>query len=81
MVCGGYDGTNDLSSCYNIATGTTISLDNQRAELTSWRTDDNGLYLIGGYPNPSTNSKTTELITGETTQEGFELKYETRYVS
>ena len=75
LVCGGSGDNNLISSCYNIVTGTTISLDNGRYAHTSWTTDD-GTYLMGGYP--SSNQKTTELITGTSTQAGFPLKYDTR---
>ena len=70
MVCGG-----SISSCYNVATGDTINLLNERSSHTSWSTDT-GIYLLGG--NPSSNFRTTELITGDTTQAGFGLKYDTR---
>ena len=37
LVCGGVDDDhNDLSSCYNIITGTTINLINGRYDHTSW---------------------------------------------
>ena len=72
MVCGG---SGSISSCYNVATGDTINLLNERSSHTSWSTDA-GIYLLGG--NPSSNFRTTELITGDTTQAGFGLKYDTR---
>ena len=74
LVCGGY-GTDPISSCYNVATGDTINLLNGRHSHTSWSTDA-GIYLFGGWL--SSNRRTTELITGDTTQAGFGLKYETR---
>ena len=61
LVCGGWNGNNYMSSCYNIVTGTTISLDNVRDSHTSWTTED-GTYLIGGWGD--SNKRTTELITG-----------------
>ena len=74
LVCGGFN--NDyISSCYNVATGDTINLLHGRRDHTSWSTDA-GIYLLGG--NPSSNFRTTELITGDTTQAGFGLKYSTR---
>ena len=72
LVCGGYG---PISSCYNIATGDTINLLNGRDSHTSWSTDA-GIYLLGGYP--SYNFRTTELVTGDTTQAGFGLQYSTR---
>ena len=76
LVCGGqYEDYNYISSCYNVATGDTIKLLNERYWHTSWSTDA-GIYLLGG--NPSSNFRTTELITGDTTQAGFGLKYDTR---
>ena len=76
LVCGGYGNDPGLiSSCYNVATGDTINLLNERSSHTSWSTDA-GIYLLGG--NPSSNFRTTELITGDTTQAGFGLKYDTR---
>ena len=77
IVCAGH-GTdangnrNRLSSCYNIATRTSVNLLNERNGHTSWSTDD-GIYLLGGYPGK--NYRTTELITGDTTQAGFTLKH------
>ena len=76
LVCGGhYNGNDSISSCYNVATGNTINLLNERYAHTSWSTDA-GIYLLGG--DPSTNYRTTELVTGDTTQAGFGLKYSTR---
>ena len=77
LVCGGRESTfgDDISSCYNVATGDTINLLNGRYLHTSWSTEA-GIYLLGGYP--SSNLRTTELVTGDTTQAGFELKYDTR---
>ena len=72
LVCGGYT-NRTLSSCFDIATRTTINLLNARYTQTSWSTND-GLYLLGGIPDNSVG-KTTELITGDTTQAGFTLKY------
>ena len=74
LVCGGWNGRR-LSSCYNVATGDTINLLNGRERHTSWSTDA-GIYLLGG--NPDSNYRTTELVTGNTTQAGFRLQYETR---
>ena len=71
LVCGGND-FNHISSCYNVATGATINLLNGRDGHTSWSTDD-GIYLLGGFPDGST----TELVTGNTTQAGFGLQYDT----
>ena len=75
LVCGGWTGSGSISSCYNVATGDTINLLDEREGHTSWSTDA-GIYLLGG--NPSSNFRTTELITGDTTQAGFGLKYDTR---
>ena len=74
MVCGGYNGVSSLSSCYNITSLDTINLIKQRDGHISWSTD-NGLYLVGGFP--SSNLLTTELITEDSTQAGFPLKYRT----
>ena len=79
LVCGGqYEDYNYISSCYNVATGDTIKLLNERYWHTSWSTNS-GIYLIGGDPfsNPD-QTKTTELVTGDTTQARFGLKYDTR---
>ena len=79
LVCGGqYEDYNYISSCYNVATGDTIKLLNERYWHTSWSTDA-GIYLLGGDPfsNPD-HTKTTELVTGDTTQARFGLKYDTR---
>ena len=75
LVCGGNDGYSSFSSCYNIATRTIINLINKRYYHTSWYTND-GIYLLGGYP--SSIKKTTELVTGDITQAGFGLQYDTR---
>ena len=75
LVCGGYTGYY-ISSCYNVATGDTINLLNGRYIHTSWSTDA-GIYLLGGDPSSNTRT-TTELVTGDTTQAGFVLKYDTR---
>ena len=72
LFCGGSGDSNTISNCFNIATRTSVNLLNARAGHLSWSTND-GIYLIGGYP--SSNFKTTELITGDTTQNGFTLKY------
>ena len=81
LVCGGQDDDGySISSCYNVATGETINLLNGRYEHTSWSTDA-GVYLIGGSPGPiggPIRGTTTELVTGDTTQAGFGLKYSTR---
>ena len=74
LVCGGWNGIS-ISSCYNVATGDAINLLNGRNGHTSWSTEA-GIYLLGG--NPDSNYRTTELVTGDTTQAGFGLKYETR---
>ena len=74
LVCGG--AYNDfISSCYNVATGATINLLNKRYGHTSWSTDA-GIYLLGGYDGSGYLS-TTELVTGDTTQAGFGLQYDT----
>ena len=74
LLCGGSNGNNRLSSCYNIVTGDTINLNNERYNHLSWSTGDD-LYLMGG--KPSSNLRTTKLITGDSTQPGFRLKYKT----
>ena len=74
LVCGGWTDSDSISSCYNVATGDTINLLNGRNSHTSWSTDA-GVYLLGG--SGGTGS-TTELVTGDTTQAGFGLKYDTR---
>ena len=76
LVCAGMtsvgpDG-DDISSCYNVATGDTINLLNGRNSHTSWSTDA-GIYLLGG----SSNLRTAELVTGDTTLAGFGLQYDT----
>ena len=74
LLCGGLnDDFNSISSCYNVATGATISLLNGRNRHTSWSTDA-GIYLFGG----ASYSSKTELVTGDTTQAAFDLKYSTR---
>ena len=76
LVCGGIDNGNDyISNCYNVATGATINLLNERSSHTSWSTDA-GIYLLGGWTD--SNLRTTELVTGDTTKAGFELQYDTR---
>ena len=77
LVCGGWTGMDYISSCYNVATGATINLLNERVGHTSWSTSS-GIYLLGGFPRDSIASRTTELITGDTTKAGFGLKYDTR---
>ena len=72
LVCGGYGNDGSISSCYNVATGDTINLLNGRSDHTSWSTEA-GIYLLDGY-----EGRTTELVTGDTTQAGFELKYDRR---
>ena len=72
LVCGGDSNDSTISSCYNVATGATINLLNGRDGHTSWSTDD-GIYLLGGFPDGST----TELVTEDTTQAGFGLQYDT----
>ena len=72
LVCGGQDDDyNNLSTCYDVATGATINLLNGRSHHTSWSTDA-GIYLLGGLIG-----RTTELVTGDTTQAGFGLKHST----
>ena len=73
LVCGGYTGSDFIPSCYNVATGDTINLLTGRYYHTSWSTDA-GIYLLGGWDG----SDTTELVTGDTTQAGFGLQYNTR---
>ena len=75
LVCGGYT-NRTLSSCFDIATRTTINLLNARYTQTSWSTND-GLYVLGGI-GPVEVRLTTELITGNSTQVGFGLQYKTR---
>ena len=75
LVCGGR-GNGYISSCYNVATGDTINLLKGRHSHTYWSTDG-GIYLLGGLPYPAA-SRTTELLSGDTTLEGFELQYDTR---
>ena len=73
LVCGGSGDGGNHQYCYNVATKTSIDLINARGFLTSWSTND-GIYLMGGYPSGTT----TELMTGDTSQAGFTLKYTTR---
>ena len=71
LVCGGRnDDDNSISSCYNVVTGTTINLLNERYWHTSWSTNS-GIYILGGDPfsNPD-QTKTTELVTEDTTHTG-----------
>ena len=76
LVCGGSDsGADFITNCYNVATGDTINLLNGRYGHTSWSTDA-GIYLLGGWDG--SGYTTTELITGDTTQAGFGLQYDTR---
>ena len=75
LVCGGVGNNGRLSSCYNVATGATINLLNVRSTHTSWSTDA-GIYLLGAWDG--SGYRTTELITGDTTQAGFGLKYDTK---
>ena len=76
LVCGGNgNGNIYISSCFNVATRTSINLTSEISHHVSWSTSD-GIYLLGG--EPSSNYRTTELITGDTTQAGFGLKYNTR---
>ena len=77
LVCGGWGNVRTadyLSSCYNVVTGDTINLLDERQGHTSWSTDA-GIYLLGGYDG--SGYRTTELVTGDTTQAGFGLKYDT----
>ena len=76
LVCGGLGNDDYISSCYNVATGDTINLLNGRRSHTSWSTDA-GIYLLGGFDGSGYLS-TTELVTGDTTQAGFGLQYDTR---
>ena len=78
LVCGGRgDAPGGLGSCYNIITGTTINLINERFEHSSWsRSSGQEIYLLGGFPS-SILGRTTELIKGNSTQPAFELKYKT----
>ena len=86
LICGGYevfdsgsiDSDNSLSSCYDVLTGNTINLNIQRARHCSWKTDA-GIYLLGGNLQKYNGSqfKSTELITGDSSQFGFELQYGT----
>ena len=39
LVCGGWTDSDSISSCYNVATGDTINLLDDRWEHTSWSTD------------------------------------------
>ena len=71
LVCGGRnDDDNSISSCYNVVTGTTINLLNERYWHTSWSTNS-GIYILGEDPfsNPD-QTKTTELVTEDTTHTG-----------
>ena len=76
LLCGGHSGIDSISNCYNVATGATINLLNGRSGHTSWSTDA-GIYLLGG-SDDSSYYRTTELVTGDTTQAGFGLKYNTQ---
>ena len=84
LICGGLgDGDgwkDDGSNCFNIATRNSINLIDSRWGHTSWSSND-GIYLIGGYMkiSPAQHQyKTNTLVTGDTTQNGFTLKYSTR---
>ena len=76
LVCGGIDVDGySLSSCYNIVTGTTINLINERYDHTSWSSGQE-IILLGGWDGSS--YRTTEVINvGDSTQAGFDLKYDT----
>merc|ERR1719450_1399648 len=51
LVCGGNEGTDVISTCYNIITAETINLNEPRSDHTSWSTDS-GVYLVGGQGYP-----------------------------
>ena len=75
LVCGGYDFTSFLNTCYNIVTGATINLNNVRSNHVSWsRASGEEIYLIGGLDG--SGYRTSELITGESTEAAFELQYD-----
>ena len=75
MVCGGYNGNNLISTCYNIVTGNTINLIDGRASHTSWSIGSS-IYLLGGWGSDANVGRTSEVITGDTTQKAFELGYD-----
>ena len=71
IICGGFGRNgNGLSTCFDVVTRKTITLNTARAGHISWSTDA-GIYLIGG------GLSRTELVTGDSTQAGFELNLAT----
>ena len=80
LNCGGWQ-TSNLQRCWNLAPGTNPSISQGKECIMysqSWTPQSGvGTYLIGG----STNGKTTDLVkTDGTVMQGFNLKYDTRYL-
>ena len=78
MVCGGYGDGGVISTCYDIVTRNTINLIDGRYSHTSWSIGSS-IYLLGGNDGNGGNgdaARTSEVIIGDTTQEGFELRYD-----
>ena len=82
LNCGGWQ-TSNLQRCskWDLESGTwnqSINLPRKRMYSQSWTPQSGvGTYLIGG----STNGKTTDLVkTDGTVMQGFNLKYDTRYL-
>ena len=86
MVCGGSEGTDVISTCYNVITAETINLNEPRSDHTSWSTDS-GVYLLGGQiTNSGTLLKSVEFIntstsSGHSRVSGFQLRKSTWYVN
>ena len=83
LVCGGSEGTEVISTCYNIITAETINLNEPRRDHTSWSTDS-GVYLLGGSGPNNTILKSVEFINTSTSSvhsrvSGFQLRKSRRY--
>ena len=82
LVCGGSEGTDVISTCYNVITAETINLNEPRSDHTSWSTDS-GVYLLGGQ-STHTLLKSVEFINTSTSSvhsrvSGFQLRKSWRY--
>ena len=85
LICGGaYNFPSTFQSCskWDSDSGTwnqSITLPRERQRSQSWTPNSGvGTYLIGGY----VNSNTTDLVKPDgTVQQGFDLKYDSRYLS